>query len=435
MSQMSRRQFMASVSALSTAAIATTASGANSLNLRIGAVLPLGGQGAQITAAGLHDVAAIAQHGLLMGVEETQKNADLFGHQIDVLIANAPSDASVERAAWRLVQHDRVSVLIGGFGPTDAAILVRVAQETGTLFLNIAATADRLRDQCLSQTFHLEASAAMYIDALVGWFVRAGLRKWFIVSQNDDEGQNRFSHMQRALSDRHWGGKVVGHGSVEADSREFGPILKDIRNSSPDVVVMLTDWLTQLRFAARYEAEGIEIPITGFPEASTQTRDYYSRLVQAAPRTGAGHRASLWEPTLDAYGARELNARFAARWGRPMDAVAWSGYQAVKIAFDAAQFCGATNGVALAQFLAQSTSVFDVHKGIGVSFRPWDHQLRQSLYLVRLNHRMQTHQDLESLRKRAHLVGELPAIYMPGTDPTERLDQLGNLTSKQECSR
>jgi ABC-type branched-subunit amino acid transport system substrate-binding protein len=211
--------------------------------------------------------------------------------------------------------------------------------------------------------------------------------------------------------------------------------LKDIRNSSPDVVVMLTDWLTQLRFAARYEAEGIEIPITGFPEASTQTRDYYSRLVQAAPRTGAGHRASLWEPTLDAYGARELNARFAARWGRPMDAVAWSGYQAVKIAFDAAQFCGATNGVALAQFLAQSTSVFDVHKGIGVSFRPWDHQLRQSLYLVRLNHRMQTHQDLESLRKRAHLVGELPAIYMPGTDPTERLDQLGNLTSKQECSR
>jgi hypothetical protein len=75
-----------------------------------------------------------------------------------------------------------------------------------------------------------------------------------------------------------------------------------------------------------------------------------------------------------------------------------------------------------------------VHKGIGVSFRPWDHQLRQSLFLVRLNHRMQTHQDLESLRKRAHLVGELPAIYMPGTDPTERLDQLGNLTSKQECS-
>jgi len=32
------------------------------------------------------------------------------------------------------------------------------------------------------------------------------------------------------------------------------------------------------------------------------------------------------------------------------------------------------------------------------------------------------------------LVGELPAIYMPGTDPVERLDQLGDLRDRTRCA-
>lgn len=433
MHPMSRRHFLTSACSVGAGLMGHNAFGSTGLNLKIGAILPLGGEGAQITAAGLHDVAATAKKGLLMGIEETQKNAELFGHQINLLLSNAPSVASVKRAARRLIEYDGVSVLIGGFNTAEAAILSDVAQETGTLFLNIAATADHLRTHCSLQTFHIESSAAMYLDAVAGWFVRAGHRKWFIVSQNDTEGHDRFARMQTALADRHWGGKIVGHASIDPEGRDFEPALKAIRASKPDVVLVLTDWISQLRFAARYDAEGLSIPITGFPEAATQTRDFYSKLVQAAPRTGAGHRASLWEPTLDAYGARELNARFAARWGRPMDSVAWSGFQAMKIAYDAAQFSGATDGKALARHLAQKTSVFDVHKGIGVSFRQWDHQMRQSLYLVGLDNHIGTYQDLQSLRQRAHLVGELPAIYMPGTDPVERLDQLGNLRSNQEC--
>lgn len=74
-----------------------------------------------------------------------------------------------------------------------------------------------------------------------------------------------------------------------------------------------------------------------------------------------------------------------------------------------------------------SNSVFDVWKGIGVSFRPWDRQLRQPLYLVAIN---DADSDAFGL---ATLVGELPAIYMPGTDPVERLDQLGDLQATSRC--
>jgi hypothetical protein len=72
--------------------------------------------------------------------------------------------------------------------------------------------------------------------------------------------------------------------------------------------------------------------------------------------------------------------------------------------------------------------VFDIWKGIGVSFRSWDRQLRQSLYLVKIS---ETQEDPFLM---ATLVGELPAIYMPGTDPVERLDQLGDLRDASRCN-
>jgi hypothetical protein len=87
----------------------------------------------------------------------------------------------------------------------------------------------------------------------------------------------------------------------------------------------------------------------------------------------------------------------------------------------------------MATWLARDGSVLDLHKGIGVSFRPWDHQLRQSLYLVSLNPQAGTGRDLASVQDRARLVGELPAIYMPGTDPVERLDQLGDIARRGVC--
>ena len=115
-----------------------------------------------------------------------------------------------------------------------------------------------------------------------------------------------------------------------------------------------------------------------------------------------------------------------------MEPAGWAAYQALRIAFEAAQRGGASDGAAMAAHLA-SGAVFDVHKGIGVSFRPWDHQLRQSLYLVRLDPEAGTARDMATLEDRARLVGELPAIYMPGTDPVERLDQLGDIRKRAVC--
>ncbi|ETX27819.1 ABC transporter substrate-binding protein [Roseivivax isoporae] len=424
--RLTRRALLAAALAAPALARATTG-----FALRVGIVLPLGGPSRADGPENLSHPAEMARRGAVFGEEEMGRNGALFGHSVTLFTANAPGAEAVARAARRLVAVDGVQVLVGGFSEAEARVLSEVAEETGTLFLNIAASADTLRAACTPMTFHVEASAAMYLDAMAGWFLRAGHRRWVILHGPDPEGRARLERARTALGQRHWGARITAE--VPVASRDFTEALAAVADERPEAVLVLTDWHTQLAFLARYEAEGLTAPVAAFPEAATQTRRFYEDAMLAAPNAGAGHRAALWEPTLDAYGARELNARAAARWGRPMDSAGWAAYQAMKIAFDAAQFGGGAEGRAMAAHLAREDTVMDLHKGIGVSFRPWDHQLRQSLYLVRLDPAAGTGSDLATLEARARLVGELPAIYMPGTDPVERLDQLGDIAPRQAC--
>jgi len=97
---------------------------------------------------------------------------------------------------------------------------------------------------------------------------------------------------------------------------------------------------------------------------------------QAAPNT------VLWAATLERYGASQINNRFRARYHNPMDGGAWAGWFAVKIASEAALRAHSVNPGAILFLLENPSTSFDGHKGWPLSFRSWDHQLRQPLYVV-----------------------------------------------------
>lgn len=65
-----------------------------------------------------------------------------------------------------------------------------------------------------------------------------------------------------------------------------------------------------------------------------------------------------------------------------MDPSAWAAYQAVKIFTEAVIATQTLDSATLVTYLESPAAVFDVQKGAATSFRAWDHQLRQPLYLV-----------------------------------------------------
>ncbi|WP_018467500.1 quinoprotein dehydrogenase-associated putative ABC transporter substrate-binding protein [Calidithermus timidus] len=398
-----------------------------SKTLRIGLVVPTQTGSTPVSSSIYEDTGEAARRGAVLAGDELNQQAEGVGMQLKVLVASAPNAEAAFRAAARLVATEGISALIGGVGQGQAEALSRLAEQRRVLFFNIGSPDDRLRQEaCSRYTFHIEASAAMYLDALAAWFIQAGFRSWFLIYEEGPEGQTLYQRARKSLLERHFGAREAGRASVSPSRPDFRPALEAIRRAQPQVLLLLLGAETQLSFLGQYEAARLGAAVTGFPHPETQTRAFFAASRSRA-KAGAGHRAVLWEAKLDAYGARELNARFRERFKKPMDPSAWASYQSVKLLFEAASFGGSLEGPKLVSYLENPRTVFDVHKGIGVSFRPWDHQLRQSLYLVKISPEAKDDWNL------AGLVGELPAIYRPGTDPIERLDQLGDLRRDSRC--
>lgn len=395
--------------------------------VRIGAILPAPEPDDNVVEAAY---VRQAQQGIVVAEEEFVFNADMLGIEMAVLRETATGVDETIAAAERLVNDEHVFALIGGFGLEETIALSTWADANNVPFLNVANSSDSLRGAlCRSTTFHLEPSAAMYLDALAGWYVRSGFRRWYIVYEDTAEGRAEYDRLRWSMNNRHFGTTETGRMAIPAGAGIGDSLITAISRSRSDLVVLLTHGVDQVQQFHDLDAAGLDLQVAGYPDQYAQTRTFFFATREAAPRLGAQYRALSWEATLDAYGAREMNARYRARFNEPMDPIAWSTYQGVKVLYEAAFFSRSLEADEVVGYMTARNSVFDVYKGIGTSFRAWDRQLRQSLYLIKVG---STETDPFEL---GLLVGELPAIYMPGTDLTERLDQLGDLANRSACRR
>jgi ABC transporter substrate binding protein (PQQ-dependent alcohol dehydrogenase system) len=105
------------------------------------------------------------------------------------------------------------------------------------------------------------------------------------------------------------------------------------------------------------------------------------RTVQPRPVVGdAGLTALAWHPQFERFGAPQVSRRFTRAAQRPMSAADWSAWMAGKALAAAAAAAPKGPASALAQALAQVE--LDGSKGVQMSFRAWDGQMRQRMLLT-----------------------------------------------------
>lgn len=228
------------------------------------------------------------------------------------------------------------------------------------------------------------------------------------------------------MTARHFAVGEVGAAPL-TDEIDGAALAEAVEVTGADLLVLLVSPEEQLRIMGDLQSAGFTGQVATFPHPETQTREFFAALVEVAPDI-LHYRTVLWEPTLDTSGSIEFNARYRNRFdGETMDGPAFAAYHAVKILFDSAFFGGSADPADIVAYMSSPNAVFDLHKLLGVSFRPWDHQLRQPVYLV------QVQPDEGSAFDLGLLVGQLPELYLPGSDPLERLDQIGDLAGRSTC--
>jgi hypothetical protein len=140
---------------------------------------------------------------------------------------------------------------------------------------------------------------------------------------------------------------------------------------------------------------------------------------KAAPAASPGE-VVLWHPSLERYGASQLNDRFVAREHRAMTGSAWAGWMAMKVATESFLRAGTNDREKIAAYMNSDATQFDGHKGAALSFRPWDHQLRQPLYYV-------------STVKGENIARDVPDLARSDKSARELLDALGDNASMSTC--
>ncbi|MEJ2667613.1 MAG: ABC transporter substrate-binding protein [Deinococcales bacterium] len=393
------------------------ANGAESA-VMIGLILPPTNGADPLQAA----VARSMHEGAVMANEELGQNAKLLGMPFTVVTKTAADSTAAVTAAKQLIAQGAVT-LVAGLEDAETEAVARVADKAKVPLLNVLAETDNLRNQaCSPYLFDIAPSAAMYLDALEGWFVGQGLRKWEFVVSNDKVGTSMLARARATLTGKHFAARVAGVVRVKPGAPVDSATLQAIKKDAPDVVVLLLSANDQLTFVKAYAASGMKALITGFPYPDAQTRTFFKAWHETSGSAEAGYRSEAWDAKLPSFGAVQLNSRFEKRWNKPMDTASWGAFMAFQVLYNTLTSGGARTRAAIQTYFEQPNTVFDVWKGVGVSFRPWNHQLRQVLYLVHIEK-----------DGSVSLVGTLPEVFKPGTSLLERLDQIGYSKSASQC--
>ena len=264
---------------------------------------------------------------------------------------------AVQQAEARNIRFFLIDAPTEAFKPLADAMRGR-----DVLLFNITAPDDTLRrDLCAREFVHVLPSRSMTADGLVQYLVS---RKWtnFLVLQGPKPGDALAAKAFEASAQK-FGARIVANKPFKpgTDPRERelnNPALLSAISRDYDVAFVADEDFDFVR----------QVPF---------------HLVKPRPVVGSIDLEPLaWHWTWDHNGAPQVNARFAKLARRNMEGGDWAAWMAVKMVVQAALRTKSADFKTQRDFILSAGAAFDGDKGLAMSIRPWDHQLRQAILLA-----------------------------------------------------
>jgi len=293
-------------------------------------------------------------------VKETQFELDAARLRVLVDVRAAHSAEEAKTLLQQLAKNGTAGVVLDLPGPWIATAAPAVTLP----LLNAGEPAEAARQQaCGSHLFHTLPSERMRADALAQALLARRWTRVLLLHGPGTDDATRLALAQAAL--KRYGLKPVAAKpfKLSTDPRE-----RDLANP-----LLLTG-----AAAGDYDAVWV---IDGDGEFA---RSLPYRTALPRPVVGdAGLSALGWAPHFERYGAPQLARRFARAAQRPMTSFDWSAYIATKALLQAAlEHASSPSAAQILKALNRPDFTLDGFKGVRLSFRAWDRQLRQPLLLT-----------------------------------------------------
>jgi ABC transporter substrate binding protein (PQQ-dependent alcohol dehydrogenase system) len=249
--------------------------------------------------------------------------------------------------------------------PVAVLALADALKGRDVLLLNAGSADDRLRGaDCRANVVHTAPSRTMLADGLAQYLVWKQWRRWLLVRGTGADDEAYAQALRRAA--QRFGAKIVEERTfkVEGGSRRADGGHEQIQQQIP--------LFTQN--APAYD-------VLMLADESGQFGEYFPyRTWDARPVAGTqGLTPMSWHPALEQWGGTQFQNRFQRLAKRPMRALDYDVWMAVRSIGEAATRTKSTDAKALIAYLKSDNFEVAAFKGRKLTYRAWNGQLRQPI--------------------------------------------------------
>jgi branched-chain amino acid transport system substrate-binding protein len=311
-----------------------------------------------------------------MAIDEINAAGGVNGRKLEALKEDSVNPQTASTKAERMVERDKVACIIGEISSASGLAISQVADRTKTLFINTGCNSDELRGKgCKRYMFHIESQNSMYVKTAGRSLLAQGLvkgKKWFSLTADYAFGHDLLRVAKRFMEAN--GGNFAADKLVPTDASDFSPLLLEIRNAKPDLVISNLAGNQITNFLKQYTEFGLNFPVAGF--------GFDTALAWGAGKGNfLGTWPVVWHHLIDTPATKKFVADFTKRFGRPPENQAWGDYNAIKLTAQAMNEIKSTDSTKLVEHFEKGAK-FPLMKTRDGYFRKSDHQMMHEMYTV-----------------------------------------------------
>ena len=272
-----------------------------------------------------------------------------------------PADGSVTDTYNKKIAK-KYAFVVTNLSPDLTSVIADATLANEGLVFDAATVDDASRNKdCRSNVMHLLPSRAMRTDALAQYMVKKRWTKWFLVIGNTEEDKRYAEAIKRSakkfnlkiVQEKTWAHTADARRTAQSEVAVFTQIDDDY-----DVLVVADE---QGQFG--------------------EYLDYRTWIPRPVIGT-QGLVATSWHRAHEQWGAVQMQNRFKDQAGRWMEEQDYGAYLAVRAIGEAASRVQSNALKPVKDYLLSDQFALQGYKGLALSFRPWDNQLRQPVLLA-----------------------------------------------------
>ena len=304
--------------------------------------------------------------GANVAIGDNNTTGNFLGQKFTLDVNEVKPDADVVPAFKAMIaKGDRY--VLADVSPKQLLSVADIARDNGVLIFNVGATDDVLREEeCRVNVFHIAPTRAMLADGLAQYLIWKQWPRWVLLYGSHARDQLFADALRRAAT--RFGGEIVAEKEFKdtGTARRTDSGVVQIQRQLPVFMQDIPDHDVVL-VADESEVFGTYVPF----------RTWIPRPVAGT----AGLVPSAWHPASEQWGGTQIQNRFAKANGRRMlskDMAAWT---AARIVGDAATRTHGADPQKIEAFIRSDDFSIAAFKGQKLTFRKWNWQLRQPVFL------------------------------------------------------